>query len=144
VSAPRGRSSVGRALAWHARGSGFDSHRLHRILSTDRVSALVAEPSVTAELRGMPTVASVELAHNVRDVDARRLLRHEELVGDLSGGRAAGEEGEHFDLASGESQARGGTWLRRRVVGEGIVELDACAFREPLATRHDRARSQPP
>ena len=25
----RGRSSVGRALAWHARGRGFDSLRLH-------------------------------------------------------------------------------------------------------------------
>src|SRR5205085_1730200 len=27
----RGRSSVGRALAWHARGSGFDPHRLHPV-----------------------------------------------------------------------------------------------------------------
>ncbi len=26
---PRGRSSVGRALAWHARGREFESHRLH-------------------------------------------------------------------------------------------------------------------
>ncbi len=25
----RGRSSVGRALEWHSRGHGFDSHRLH-------------------------------------------------------------------------------------------------------------------
>ena len=25
----RGLSSVGRALAWHARGRGFESHRLH-------------------------------------------------------------------------------------------------------------------
>jgi hypothetical protein len=29
LACPRGRSSVGRALAWHARGSGFDPHRLH-------------------------------------------------------------------------------------------------------------------
>ncbi len=27
--ASRGRSSVGRALEWHSRGHGFDSHRLH-------------------------------------------------------------------------------------------------------------------
>ena len=27
--APWGRSSVGRALEWHSRGRGFDSHRLH-------------------------------------------------------------------------------------------------------------------
>ena len=25
-----GRSSVGRALEWHSRGRGFDSHRLHQ------------------------------------------------------------------------------------------------------------------
>ena len=28
---PWGRSSVGRALEWHSRGRGFDSHRLHHV-----------------------------------------------------------------------------------------------------------------
>ena len=31
ISFLRGRSSVGRALAWHARGQGFDSPRLHHL-----------------------------------------------------------------------------------------------------------------
>src|ERR1700722_11596738 len=28
---PRGFSSAGRALAWHARGQGFESPKLHRV-----------------------------------------------------------------------------------------------------------------
>jgi hypothetical protein len=31
-----GRSSVGRALEWHSRGRGFDSHRLHQFKTVYR------------------------------------------------------------------------------------------------------------
>ena len=35
-----GRSSVGRALEWHSRGRGFDSHRLHQIFAQQKFRAL--------------------------------------------------------------------------------------------------------
>ena len=38
----RGLSSVGRALAWHARGRGFESHRLHLPLALGK--SLQASP----------------------------------------------------------------------------------------------------
>jgi hypothetical protein len=43
--APRGFSSVGRALAWHARGQGFESPKLHTnpvIADYDDKSSLVS------------------------------------------------------------------------------------------------------
>ena len=36
IGALRGLSSVGRALAWHARGRGFESHRLHSAKQDNR------------------------------------------------------------------------------------------------------------
>jgi hypothetical protein len=95
-----------------------------------------------ADLGGVDAVGGVELAEDVRDVDAHRLLADEELVGDLAVGSSEGELGEDLDLARGEPEVVGDRLSRRvggRVAGGG--ERDARALRETLDTRLHRRRA---
>ncbi len=47
----RGHSSVGRALAWHARGRGFESHWLHfATKGKKKIKKFTAENAENAEI----------------------------------------------------------------------------------------------
>ena len=80
--APWGRSSVGRALEWHSRGRGFDSHRLHH--------STRGEPPLAhgRPLRYQQHVTRVEwcpeLVEGLLFVQIRLAVNHRSLPSDLS------------------------------------------------------------
>jgi hypothetical protein len=75
-------------------------------------------------------VAGIELAQDVGDVDAGRLLGDEELIGDVRVGAPTREKSENLNLSGRQTEVCRDASARRRVVVVRIVERDTCSRRE--------------
>ena len=84
---------------------------------------------------GLGAAADAELGEDAGDVDARRLLGHEEGGGDLAVGGALGEGRQHLALARGEVEGV-------RVAGRIGAVLARGAVLERAALRQPRPRDQ--
>ena len=76
VNCNRGYSSIGRALGWHPRGSGFDPPQLHSISARVRASSRKRFNLLTPEL-------TLELDTGAIAQLGERLVRNEKVAGSI-------------------------------------------------------------
>jgi deazaflavin-dependent oxidoreductase (nitroreductase family) len=93
---------------WVDADPALTAHAPHRSTETPIVvleratapgSLRSADTDALGNRGGFDAAADAELAQDVRDVDARRLLRHEQLGTDLAVGSPGGDEGEDLGLS---------------------------------------------
>jgi hypothetical protein len=90
-----------------------------------------------------PSISGVELAQDVRDVDARSADADNEFRGDLAVGEAAGDEGENLGFPRRQAEK---LFQVLRSVGcpyVGRLEIEAGASCEQLELGGQRPRSDP-
>ena len=98
-----------------------------------------AEPDASADLTGFDPVRCIQFAKNVGDMDARRLLADEQLLGDLPIASSGREVAQHLDLSRRQTQVAGRRrWAPLRL---GRVERDPRATRFSMRRRRDSAPS---
>src|SRR5690349_21898205 len=99
--------SPARARSKRSVSRSSSASRPTRAVMRERLSRggwLPHEPVPVREGGRFAAAGRVQLAENVRHVDARGLAADEELLGDLRVRLALGDEREHLDLAVGEAE----------------------------------------
>src|ERR687897_1668247 len=110
---------------------------IRRCRSPGRGSAgrRVQQAPAMGDRDGLGAAGGSELGQDVRDVDAGRLLRDEQLLTDLAVGETFGEQDEHLTLAGGEPTADGGNT-------GGDAGLEASATYQRLDGVLERTRAE--